>query len=84
MSKNIFSKTRIAGWEAHLPAAFPELDAEKVFTDACAILKQELSSADDRGNRMIGMHICKNILPGYACYRALLDSGVDSALAIAL
>lgn len=82
MSKTVFSKTRIAGWEKHLSSSFPQLDADEVFYAACKILTTELVSVDDRGNRMIGTHIRKNILPGYACYRALLNSGADSTHAI--
>lgn len=82
MSKNVFASSRIAGWETRLPNDFPMLDANAVFDCACKILTLELSSVDDRGSRMIGKHIRKNILPGYACYRALLDNGAQSAPAI--
>ena len=83
MNKNIFRKTRIASWEARLHDTFPTLNADAIFDRACTILHDELHSINDRGNHMVGVHIRKNILPGYACYRALLDSGVDSGLAAA-
>lgn len=37
---------------------------------------------NDRGNKMIGKHISRNILPGYACYRAMLDAGICSSEAV--
>lgn len=83
MGKNVFHKTRIAGWEERLCDTFPTLDAGTVFQSACTILSCELSAVNDRGNRMIGMHIRRNILPGYACYRALLNAGIDSQSAVA-
>lgn len=82
MNRNVFRKTRIDGWENRLPAAFSALDAEAVFQSACAILHRELSVVDDRGSRMIGRHLRRNILPGYACYRALLDAGIAPPSAV--
>lgn len=31
---------------------------------------------------MIGVHLKKNILPGYACYKALINSEIDKKIAI--
>lgn len=83
MQTDVFDRTKIAGWETRLGSAFSNIDAEKTHARACEILARELGCVDDRGNRMIGVHIRKNILPGYACYRALLDNGADSASAVA-
>jgi hypothetical protein len=54
----------------------------RIFNTAEKILDFELAAADDRGNKMIGKHLRRNILPGYACYRAMLDFGISNIEAV--
>ncbi|MDD3417817.1 MAG: L-2-amino-thiazoline-4-carboxylic acid hydrolase [Lachnospiraceae bacterium] len=58
------------------------LGADKIYKRACRILVKEIKEMDDRGNKMIGAHLKKNILPGYACYKALINSEIDKKIAI--
>lgn len=53
-----------------------------MFQDACGILARELKQMDDRGSPAIGNHLRQNILPGFACYSALLHAGVPEERAV--
>ena len=80
MKKDIFSRTRLKKFKVELEKEFPS--SEKIYKRACRILVKELREMDDRGNKMVAMHLSKNILPGYACYRVLLDAGIEQGKAI--
>ena len=80
MQRDIFSKTRIKAIKVELEKQF--LSSDKIYKRACGILVKEINEMDDRGNKMIGIHLKKNILPGYACYKALLNSGIEKKIAI--
>lgn len=82
MNNNLFSKTRIPNIQSTLNEKFGE-QGNALFTAAVQILSSELNTVDDRGNKVIGKHIRRNILPGYACYKAMLNAGVHNTQAIA-
>jgi len=83
MNNNIFSKTLIPNIKSTLNEKFGE-QGNAIFTIAEQVLSAELNTVDDSGNKIIGKHIWNNILPGYACYKALLNAGVSNTQAIAL
>jgi hypothetical protein len=80
--KSNFVSTRLSGVLESLTAAYGNDEGGRIFNAAQSILRTELAGVNDRGNRMIGKHIRRNILPGYACYRAMLDSGICSSEAV--
>lgn len=83
MNNNMFSKTLIPNIKSTLNEKFGE-QGNAIFTVAEQILSAELTTVDDRGNKIIGKHIRNNILPGYAYYKALLNAGVPNTQAIVL
>ncbi len=80
--KSVFTATRFSDLFGSLTAAYGHDKGGRIFSAAEEILTAEISTMNDRGNKMIGKHIHRNILPGYACYRAMLDSGISSAEAV--
>jgi hypothetical protein len=80
--KDLFKSTAIPNLREELLKKFPSVNPEAVFENACNILKQELIGMDDRGNRAIRKHLSKNILPGFACYKALISAGIPTDTAI--
>jgi len=75
LKKDVFSKTRIRSLKIELDKQF--LYSDKIYHMACRILTNEINKMDDRGHKMVRNHLKKNILPGYACYKALINSGID-------
>lgn len=63
-----------------------DFGAEKaaiIFGNASLILRRELETINDRGRKAVRKHLSENILPGYACFKALLNAGLDSESAVA-
>lgn len=79
-----FATTRLSNLSESLIAAYGCDKGGQIFAVAERILAVELAGMgmDDRGSKVVGMHIRKNILPGYACYRAMLDEGISSPEAV--
>ena len=79
-----FASTRLSNICESLLAAYGNDKGRKIYTAAEKILAVELAGMgmDDRGSKVVGTHIRKNILPGYACYRAMLDEGISSSEAV--
>ena len=79
-----FATTRLSNLSESLIAAYGCDKGGKIFDVAERILAVELAGIgmDDRGSKVVGVHMRKNILPGYACYRAMLDEGIGSAEAV--
>lgn len=77
-TKNPFSKTVLKNLDQSLASAYGSKKANLIFENASWILNTELSKMDDRGNKSVHKHISDFILPGFACYKALKESGVNS------
>lgn len=77
-----FATTRLSDLFESLTAKYGKDKGGSIFAAAENILTTELAGVNDRGNKMIGKHIRRNILPGYACYRAMLDAGICSSDAV--
>jgi hypothetical protein len=77
-----FTTTRLSDLSKSLTLAYGHDKGGKIFAAAENILASELTEVNDRGNKTIGRHIRRNILPGYACYRAMLDAGICSSDAV--
>jgi hypothetical protein len=80
--KDVFSKTRIPYIAQSMKESFPDKNIVSIYRDACAILENEIKCMDDRENRVVGGHLRQNVLPGYACYKALVNVGVSQEQAI--
>lgn len=76
--KQCFKATCFPDLYESLTEAYGREKGCTIFNAAEKILALEIASADDRGNKMIRKHLRRNILPGYACYRAMLDLGISS------
>lgn len=77
MKKNsAFTTTCLWDLSKSLIATYGNYKGDKIFNSAESILCEEFLRVNDRSNKMIGRHICRNILPGFACYRAMLDAGI--------
>lgn len=79
---NIFLKTCLSDLPGSLIETYGKEMGSKIFYDSENILAAELATMDDRGNEVIGKHMRRYILPGYACYRAMLDEGICSEEAV--
>jgi hypothetical protein len=77
-----FKKTILPNLYGSLTAAYGSEKGVKIFNAAESILAGELAEMNDRRNMIIGRHIRRNILPVYACYRAMLDAGICSSEAV--
>jgi hypothetical protein len=75
VSKSAFSKTVLKNMELSLASAYGEERAAEIFEQASSILNDELISMDDRGNKAVRKHLCDFILPGFAYYKALQETG---------
>lgn len=83
MNRNsVFTATRLSDLSESLTAAYGHDKGNVIFSAAEKILAAELATVNDRGIKMIGKHIRRNILPGYACYRAMLDCGISNTEAV--
>lgn len=74
--KDIFAKTRIPNIKQAIAESFTDKDVDAIYKDASCILSLELKNANERGNKAIAKHLRQNILPGFACYKALLNAGI--------
>lgn len=77
-----FATTRLPNLSESLIAAYGNERGGKIFAVSERILAAELVVMDDRGSRVVSKHIRNNILPGYACYRAMLDEGISNSEAV--
>ena len=78
----LFPSTRLSNIKAALEAKYGPETGSLIYLGAEKVLGDERSTMDDRGNRVIGNYLRNNILPGYACYRAMLNAGIDQQEAI--
>ena len=76
--KKVFSKTVLNNFEQSLSSAFGKEKATLIFDRATSILFSELNSMHDRGNIVVRKHIRAFILPGFAGYKALIESGINT------
>lgn len=80
--KDAFRKTRIPNISKTIKETFGMKEGELIYQDACLILEAELQRMYDRGNKAIRNHLRKNLLPGFASYKALLNAGVEQEKAV--
>lgn len=81
---DVFKKTRLPNLMDTLIVLFGEIKGRFYYNRAVTILEQELQNIDDRGNKTIGKHLRTSILPGYACYQALIECGLAWEVAFAI
>lgn len=77
--QTVFSETKLSKLEQSLIQTFSDVKGTVIFERATAILNSELENIDDRGNRAVHKHLNDSILPGFSCYKALIESGVNSS-----
>jgi hypothetical protein len=77
--ENVFSKSMMANIKKSLILLFGSEKAVQIYQKAAAIFENEIKNMDDRGNKIIRRHLVGTILPSYACYKALLESGINLA-----
>jgi hypothetical protein len=82
IKQDIFSKTRLPDLQYRLSESFTNKSPNKIYKRACDILKYELQNTDDRGSEVVRKHLDKNILPGFACYKALIEVGIPKEQAV--
>jgi len=82
--KDVFKKTRLPNLMDTLIVLFGEIKGRFYYNKAVIILDNELESIEDRGNEVVDKHLRTSILPGYACYRALIECGVSREMAYAI
>ncbi len=70
-------KTFLMNLEQSLESAYGSEMATLIFENASSILHAELINMEDRGNKAIRKHLTDFILPGYAYYKALMESGIN-------
>jgi L-2-amino-thiazoline-4-carboxylic acid hydrolase len=76
--KSVFSKTGLNNYEQSLTLAYGKEKATLIFDRATSILNCELNHMNDRGNKAVRKHLSAFILPGFAGYKALKESGIHS------
>lgn len=81
---DVFKKTRLPNLMDTLIVLFGEIKGRFYYNSAVTVLENELENIDDRGNKAVGKHLRTSILPGYACYRALIECGLSSEVAYAV
>jgi hypothetical protein len=79
-----FSSTILKHLKQSLVSVYGIAKADRIYEIASAVLKRELDTMDDRGRKAVRYHLIKNILPGFAYYKALLESGINLTEAIDL
>lgn len=82
--RDVFKKTRLTNLMDTLIVLFGEIKGRFYYNKAVTILENELQSIEDRGNAVVDKHLRTSILPGYACYRALIEGGVSWEVAYAI
>lgn len=73
-----FSKTVLKNLKPSLASKYGSEKAIIIFERASSILNYELNYMDDRGNNAVRKHLSNFILPGFACYKALKESSINS------
>ena len=76
--KSVFSKTVLNNCEQSLTLAYGKEKASLIFDRATSVLNNELNHMDDRGKKVVRKHLSAFILPGFASYKALIESGINS------
>lgn len=76
--KSVFSKTVLNNYEQSLISEYGKEKATLIFDRATSILNNELDHMDDRGSKVVRKHLSAFILPGFASYKALKESGIHS------
>jgi hypothetical protein len=76
--KKIFSKTVLKNLEQSLKTEYSNEKAILLFERASLILNNELNNMNNKGNKAVRKHISAFILPGFACYKALIEFGINS------
>ena len=71
------SKTFLKNLEQSLVPVYGKEKATLISDKASSILNSELCNMDDRGNKAIRKHLIDFILPGFAYYKALKESGIN-------
>lgn len=82
--RDVFKKTRLPNLMDTLIVLFGEIKGRFYYKKAVIILEDELKSVEDRGNAAVDKHLRTAILPGYACYRGLIEGGVSQEVAYAI
>jgi hypothetical protein len=75
--RDILTGTILKNLSQSLVSVYGDEKADRIYGITYATLKTELDTMDDRENKAVSYHLSKYILPGFACYRALLESGID-------
>jgi hypothetical protein len=83
-NRDVFKKTRLPNLLDTLIVLFGEIKGRFYYNKAVIILECQLKSVDDRGSKTISKHLRTSILPGYACYRALIECGLAEEVAYAI
>ena len=76
--ESLFSKTALKDLDQSLALRYGSEMAPRLFEKAISILNEELNFMDDRGNKAVRKHMRTFILPGFACYKALKESGINT------
>lgn len=76
--KNPFLKTGFSNLEQALEEWYGREKANAVFEKACKVLISEMGQINDRGNKAIRKHLVVFILPGFALYKALKETGTEA------
>jgi hypothetical protein len=84
MKQDVFKNTRMSNAKNALIRKYGDSFGFLYYKNAVQILIQEIRTMNDRGNKVIREHLRVSILPGYACYRALINYGISNKEAIAL
>lgn len=71
------SKTGIKNLYQSLESEYGRERAVRIFEKTSSILNTELNNMDDRGNKAVRKHMSHFILPGFACFKALKEFGID-------
>lgn len=77
----IFSRTRFPGLKESLIEKYGANVGGQVYRAAAEIYANELAQMDDRGSKAVRWHLRAVLLPGYACYKALMAAGADAGAA---
>lgn len=76
--ESTFSKTVLKKLKPSLVSAYGSEKTAVIFEQASSILNYELIQMDDRGNKAVRKHMSDFILPGFACYKALIETGIHA------
>lgn len=76
--ESAFSKTVLKNLKPSLASAYGSEKTAMIFEQASSILNYELIHMDDRGNKVVRKHLSNFILPVFACYKALNETGLQA------